>query len=211
MHYSTIHQWNTYMAFPGVAYPSIHDDQPSLFVIIYFYLALCIHPLVGWPKYLPDINCFTWYYASIHRWAGQIFTWHHLFFPGIMHPSIGGLAKYLPDINYFYLALCIHPSVGWPNIHLTSFVFTWHYASIHRWAGQNVYMSLFVYTWHYASIHQWAGQNVLLDNICFYLALCIFLSVGWPKCLPDNIWFYLALCIHLSVGWPNWGPPSDVL
>jgi hypothetical protein len=75
-----------------------------------------------------------------------------------MHPSIGGLAKYspdiicfylalcihpsvgwpkyLPDINCFYLVLCIHPSVGWPNIHLTSFVFSWHYASIHWWAGQ---------------------------------------------------------------------------
>ena len=163
MHYSTIHQWNTYMAFPGVAYPSIHDDQPSLFVIIYFYLALCIHPLVGWPKYLPDINCFTWYYASIHRWAGQIFTWHHLFLPGIMHPSIGGLAKiftwhqlflpgimhpsigglakYSPDIICFFLALCIHPLVGWPNIYLTSIIFTWRYASIHRWAGQ-------IFTWH---------------------------------------------------------------
>jgi hypothetical protein len=63
-----------------------------------------------------------------------------------MLPSIGGLAK------MFYL---------------TSFVFTWHYASIHQWAGQNIYLTIFVFTWRYASIHQWAGQIVDHRLMCY--------------------------------------------
>ncbi len=46
---------------------------------------------------------------------------------------------------------------------MTIFVFTWCYASIHRWAGQNIYLTSFVFTWHYASIHRWAGQNIERD------------------------------------------------